>query len=115
MSLRAISWNVEWATPLSHRTAEVLNRIDRHAPYVVCLTEAHVVLLSEGGHTICSQPAYGYTVMEGRRKVMLWSREPWEQTDDVGIDSMPPGRFMPGVTKTSLGEVTIVGVCIPWF
>ena len=115
MSLRVISWNVEWATPLSRRTTEVLNRIDRHAPDVVCLTEAHVGLLSGRGHTICSQPDYGYTVKEGRRKVLLWSREPWEQIDDVGIGSMPPGRFVAGVTQTSLGAVTIVGVCIPWF
>ena len=46
---------------------------------------------------------------------MLWSREPWEQVDDVGIDSMPPGRFVSGVTQTSVGEVTVIGVCIPWF
>ena len=46
---------------------------------------------------------------------MLWSREPWEQVDDVGIDSMPPGRFVSGVTQTSLGALTVVGVCIPWF
>ena len=115
MSLRVISWNVEWATPVSRRTAEVLNRIDRHGPDVVCLTETHVGLLSRHGHTICSQPDYGYTVKEGRRKVMLWSREPWEQIDDVGIDSMPPGRFVAGVTQTYLGAVTVVGVCIPWF
>ena len=49
--------------------------------------------MSQDGHTICSQPDYGYTLKEGRRKVMLWSREPWEQVDDLGIDSMPPGRF----------------------
>ena len=115
MSLRVISWNVEWATPVSRRTTEVLNRIDRHAPDVVCLTEGHVGLLSRHGHTICSQPDYGYTVKEGRRKVLLWSREPWEQIDDVGIDSMPPGRFVAGVTQASFGAVTIVGVCIPWF
>ncbi len=46
---------------------------------------------------------------------MLWSREPWEQVDDVGIDSMPLGRFVSGVTQTSLGPVTVIGVCIPWF
>ena len=28
---------------------------------------------------------------------------------------MPPGRFVSGVTKTSLGIVTVIGVCIPWF
>ena len=27
---------------------------------------------------------------------------------------MPPGRFVSGVTETSLGEVTVVGVCVPW-
>ena len=115
MPLSVISWNVEWPTPLSRRMTEVLNRIERHAPDVVCLTEAPAGLLSGRGHTICSQPDYGYTVKEGRRKVMLWSREPWEQIDDVGVDSMPPGRFVSGVTQTSLGAVTIVGVCIPWF
>ena len=35
--------------------------------------------------------------------------------DDLGIDSMPPGRFVSGVTETSLGAVKVVGVCIPWF
>ena len=28
---------------------------------------------------------------------------------------MPPGRFVSGVTQTSVGEVTVIGVCIPWF
>ena len=27
---------------------------------------------------------------------------------------MPPGRFVTGVTETSLGEVTVIGVCVPW-
>ena len=74
----------------------------------------HFGLLPQGGHIICSQPDYGYPIREGRRKVLLWSREPWVQVDDVGIDSMPPGRFVAGVTDTSLGAVTFGGVCIPW-
>ena len=28
---------------------------------------------------------------------------------------MPPGRFVSGVTQTSLGKVRAIGVCIPWF
>ena len=36
-------------------------------------------------------------------------------SDDVGIDSMPPGRLVSGATQTSLGAVTVVGVCVPWF
>ena len=74
MSLRVVTWNVEWATPNARRTAEILRRIDRQVPEIVCLTETHDGLLSQRGHTICSQPDYGYTVKEHRRKVLLWSR-----------------------------------------
>jgi len=115
MSLSVATWNVEWATPRSRRTTEILSRIDQHGPSVVCLTETHKLLLSRDGHTICSRPNSGYAINEDRRKVMLWSREPWQQVDDFGVDSMPPGRFVSGVTQTSLGEVTVIGVCIPWF
>jgi len=118
MSLRAITWNVQWATPRSPRTPEILRRIDRHAPELVCLTETHVGLppmLPQGGHTIASQPDYGYTIKDVRRKVVLWSRKPWKQVESVGIDSMPPGRFVSGVTETSLGAVTVIGICSPWF
>ena len=115
MSLIVVNWNVEWATPTSWQTAEILGRINRHVPEVACLTETHAGLLSQHGHTICSQPDYGYTVKKDRRKVMLWSREPWNQVDDTGNDSMPPGRFVSGVTQTSVGETAVIGICIPWF
>ena len=112
--MKLVNWNVEWATPRSPRRAEVLRRIKEHGPEVVCLTETHDELLDQDGYTISSQPDYGYAIKPHRRKVMLWSREPWQQVDDVGIESMPPGRFVSGVTRTSLGEVTVVGICIPW-
>ena len=101
--MRAVTWNVEWATARSRRTPEILRRIDGHAPEIVCLTETDVRLLSQRGYTICSQPDAGYGIKMSRRKVILWSREPWDEVDDVGLDSMPPGRFVAGVTRTSLG------------
>ena len=113
--MRAVTWNVEWATPRSRRTTEILSRIDGHAPEVVCLTETDVRLLSQRGYTICAQPDAGYGIKINQRKVILWSREPWDEVDDLGLDSMPPGRFVAGVTRTSLGKVTVIGVCIPWF
>ena len=115
MSLSIVNWNVEWATPRSWRTPEILDRISQHNPEVVCLTETDDRLLTQGGYAICSQPDYGYPVKEYRRKVVLWSKNPWVRVDDVGDDSLPPGRFVAGVTQTCLGQVAVAGICIPWF
>ncbi len=115
MPLKVVTWNVEWAGPRSGKAPEIRDRINSHAPEIICLTEANIHLLAGPGHTIYSQPDAGYKVNLKRRKVILWSREPWDEIDDLGIDSMPPGRFITGATQTSLGRVTIVGVCIPWF
>ena len=113
--MRVVNWNVQFATPRSWRTPEVLGRIDRHEPEIVCLTETHDGLLARGGYAICSRADYGYGLHKNRRKVLLWSKEPWREVDDLGIGSMPPGRFVSGVTQTSVGEVAVVGICIPWF
>ena len=112
--MKLINWNVEWATPRSPRSVEILRRIKNLQPEVVCLTETHEGLLSKAGHTISSQPDYGHPIKPHRRKVMLWSRHPWQQIDDLGAESMPPGRYVSGVTQTSLGQVTVIGICIPW-
>lgn len=111
--MKIVNWNVHWATPRSKRSPEILNRIEEHAPEIVCLTETHAGLLP-GGHAICAGPDYGYGIQKSRRKVLLWSRESWEHVDDIDNDRMPPGRFVSGVTRTSVGELTVVGVCIPW-
>ena len=114
MTMSLVNWNVQWATPRSKRTPEIRKRITGYRPDVICLTETHTELLSSGGHVICSQPDYGYKGRENRRKVMLWSREPWERVDDLGQPAMPPGRYVSGVTRTPVGEVTVIGTCIPW-
>ena len=114
MSLKLVNWNVEKVTPRSWKKApEIRRRIGQHAPETLCLTETHTELWTEEGYTICAQP-YGE---EDLRKVLLWSKEPWEQVDinDVGSNSLLPGRFVSGITQTSVGEVTIIGVCIPYF
>ena len=115
MSLRIVNWNVRFATPRSWRTPEILRRIDRHESEIVCLTETHDELLARGGYAICSRADYGYGLQKNRRKVLLWSKEAWHQVDDLGIESLPPGRFVSGITQTSVGEVAVIGICIPWF
>ena len=100
--------------PFAEESAEILRRIRSHEPEIVCLTETDIGLLSGDGHVISSQEDYGYRVKRGRRKVALWSKRPWGKVDDLGMSSLPPGRFVSGLTDTSLGQVTVVGVCIPW-
>ena len=115
MELKALTWNTQWATPASKRTPDILRRVEGHTPDIACITEVNDGLLSQDGHSISAGPDYGYAVKAGRRKVLLWSREPWEQVDDVGRVDLPPGRFVSGVTQTPLGMLTVVGICIPWF
>ncbi len=113
--LTVINWNVQWATPRSARTPEILRRIDALAPEIVCLTEADERLLSRDGYTITAQADYGYGDKGARRKVMLWSRQPWRDVDDLGHESLTPGRFISGVTQTAIGDVMVMCICIPWF
>ena len=107
-----INWNVNWASA-SWRTDEIRRRINENTPEIVCLTETHCGFL-EDGYTITSRGDYGNGNHVSRRKVLLWSRQPWRRVDDIGDDRMPPGRFVSGVTETSVGEVTVIGVCVPW-
>ena len=111
MALRIVNWNVKWAK--RHRE-EVLRRIDDHSPDLICLTETHTDSLPREGHQIESEADYGYPIKEGRRKVVLWSKSPWLDADSVGHSELPPGRFVAGRTVCDLGEVTVIGVCIPW-
>ena len=113
--VRVVNWNVQWATPRSVRTPEILRRIDALAPEIVCLTETHDQLLSRDGYSISAQADYGYGDKGARRKVLLWSKHPWRDVDDLGHESLTPGRFISGFTRTSVGEVVVMGVCIPWF
>ena len=118
MPLKLLNWNVEWAAA-KWKAAELQRRIGQHAADIVCLTETDTARLAlpQDGHSICGQDNWGQPFRKGRerrRKVLLWSRAPWEDVDDVGNESLPPGRFVSGVTQTGVGEVTVIGVCIPW-
>lgn len=51
-SVTVVNWNVEWATPRSwSRRDEILRRIEREAPDIVCLTETDIRLLAGTGAT----------------------------------------------------------------
>ena len=113
--MRVVNWNVQWATPGSARSPEILRRVASHDPGIVCLTESDCRLLSGfGGHVIEARPNPGKGAANYQRKVLLWSQRPWTDVDDLGSESLPSGRFIAGATDAPEGQVTVIGVCIPW-
>ncbi len=114
MALRVVNWNVAWAAPRSERSPEILNRIGEHRPEIVCLTEADCRLLSGCGYVISAGSYWGQSAVNNRRKVFLWSRQPWADIDAFGSDALPPGRFIAGATETSAGRFRVIGLCIPY-
>lgn len=107
-------WNVEWAKPGTTRGAIVASLLNEDSPEVVCVTEGYLEILPETGHLIVSDADHGYGTSDGRRKVMLWSANSWSEVDCVGKKEMPSGRFISGITETSIGAIHFIGVCIPW-
>lgn len=112
--MRLLNWNLEYAPPAGARGRAITEVIEGHGADVVCLTETHVSWPMDGGHWIWADSDYGYEHRGDRRKVGLWSRAPWTDVDAVGHLDLPGGRFVAGVTQTDIGEVTCLGVCIPW-
>lgn len=107
-------WNVKWASRACTRGSFFAQRLSVLASHVLCVTEGHVDILPDGGHVITSAADYGYPIKIGRRKVLMWSRNPWCEVDTIGSPLLPPGRFVAGTTDTPCGTVRFVGICIPW-
>ena len=112
--MKVVNWNVQWATPASVRSPEILRRIEGHDPDIMCLTETDADFGLGHGHTICALPDYGMGVRGKRRKVILWSRNPWRPAVGLGGATLVPGRFVAGNTDTPIGPLTVLGICIPW-
>ena len=110
-----VNWNIEWAQSKQSKTQVILERINHWQPEVICLTESHPdFLVSKQGYIAPSKADYGYKSSKGY-KVLLWSAQKWYQIDNLGKANLPPGRFSFGVTRTTLGELAVLGICIPWF
>ena len=113
-SVRISVFNCEWRQSHSADASAIRKLVLQGQTDIICLTEVYKDFFGEMGHTIECSPDYGYPVTEGRRKVMLWSRNPWTSVDAVVDDGLPAGRIVSGTTRTPLGELKAIGVCIPW-
>ena len=107
-----VNWNVEWATATSPRGKVLREHIWEQKPDVVCLTEGYTDFFPSDGHVVTASSEYGYMGDDKRRKVLLWSREPWlGVAGDEGVEN---GRYLRATTQTPIGLITFIGVCIPW-
>ncbi|MBU6330716.1 MAG: endonuclease/exonuclease/phosphatase family protein [Acidobacteria bacterium] len=113
--VRIATWNTEWATPGTSRGDTVAAVLASLGADVIVLTEGRADLLPTGGYVIEAGSDWGYRVEDPlRRKVLMWSRWPWIEIDMLGSEELPSGRFVAGTVQSSLGEVRIVGLCVPW-
>lgn len=112
--LRIGTWNVDWAEPGTPVGNSVRKDLARPACDILCVTEGCRDNLPADGHIIDGGPDWGYGIEPTRRKVLLWSRRPWSKCDVPDCGTLPPGRFVAGITNTPLGPLTVIGVCIPW-
>jgi len=108
--MKILIWNTEWAKPNSNREKIIKEIVTTFSPDIICITEGYLETWKEFGYVISSNADYGYKITEGRRKVILISKEPWSNVDEVGDKHLPGGRFITGTTK----GIDVVGVCIPW-
>ena len=105
--LKISCWNSDWATPTSKRGKFFIDKFDSD---IICLAEGYENLLPKDGYIISSHEDYGYKIKNGRRKVILWSKNEWTDIDQLGSKEIPSGRFISGVTS----GIRIIGLCIPW-
>ncbi len=108
--MQIVIWNTQWAVPGSKRGQLLWDQIQQQQPDVICLTEAQAGLLLQEGHIIEASPDTGYPLKPGRRKVILWSKQPWSEVSIHEDLNFPSGRIVSGIT----GGIRILGVCIPW-
>jgi len=113
-AVRVLSWNLERKSPTSPTGRAGIDTLDAMGADVMVLTEARTGFPAGGGHTVwCGPLPYDHLGADERR-VVLWSREPWRDVDEVGDAGLPVGRFVAATTDTALGPLRVVGVCVPW-
>lgn len=113
--VRIGTWNTNWAVPNRARGRLVSGILAEAQCDVLCVTEGSAGLLPRQDHIIDAGEDWGYPLRnKDRRKVLLWSRHPWDEKDCFSSAGFPEGRIVKGVTETPIGPLTVIGVCIPW-
>ena len=107
--MKCLNWNLEWKKSKSRAGQWITDKFKEIDPDIACLTEVTEGMIP-AGEVLEADPDYGYIQPGDRRKVALWSKFPWTESDQIGDPKLPGGRYVSGVTQC----IRFIGVCIPW-
>lgn len=111
-TLTLAAWNVEWAK--SRKRVAIADRIAAMNADILVVTEGDAGILPSGGAHLDGGADWGYrNTLPEWRKVMLWSRHPMQAIKGEGPPNVP-GRFIMARVDAPVGDITVLGVCIPW-
>ena len=111
--LRLLVWNTAWSRPDSD-AYDWLEDLRPDTADIVVLAEARTGLTERwGGFTIDAGDDWGYRTATDRRKILIWSPNPWREVRTIPSGATK-GRLVLGITNTGCGDITVIGVCIPW-
>lgn len=111
--MRIATWNTKWAGP-THGPTIAGDLVATKADVIVG-TEVLVDLLPSYEHVVDAGTGWGYELPDGRRrKVAMWSANPWTDVTTFDDPAAPGGRLIAATTETDVGPIRVVGVCIPW-
>ena len=115
-NLRIGTWNTEWRRPNGQKGTIIAKKLAATDCDILCVTEGYAGFFPSGGHVIDAGEDWGCPIKPGRRKVLLWSKQPWTpHAHALGAEELTQGRFVAGTTETTSGApLTVIGVCIAW-
>lgn len=111
--MRVLTWNLERRKIETPYGKLATKHLFSQAPDVMAVTETRIDFPEKDGYTIWAQHPKGHFA-DNERKVLLWSKKPWRDIDDVGDKNLPIGRFISGITESNIGDIRVVGLCIPY-
>jgi len=111
--MNILTWNLERKKVNTPYGKLAIQHLFQQVPDVMAISETWTDFPTHGGYTAHSQHPKGHFA-DDERKILIWSKHPWTEIDNVGDKGLPIGRFVSGVTLTEVGEIRVVGVCIPY-
>ncbi|TDT14607.1 endonuclease/exonuclease/phosphatase family metal-dependent hydrolase [Ilumatobacter fluminis] len=111
--MRVATWNLEWAVPGTERHGGALRQLESVDADIVVTTEDSLHDWEPYPHRVDGGADWGYRFVDGRRKVIAWSRSPWSDVEVVERGACR-GRFVRARTVAHGVDVQVLAVCIPW-